>query len=384
MPTSIRLASLTGLSLFGLIHVTAAQSVVQFCGEILPANQPAISQKWLKVLSRQAGQAGYLTRLKQRASVVFPVIEPIIAQYDIPADFKYLPLVESGGQNHTVSRRGAAGFWQLMPQTARSLGLSVAQRRDERYDLRKSTSAACRYLRELYQQLGSWTLVATAYNAGPNYVQALHRRFPDQHALALPFQTPETQSYVFQAVALKELFTKPQDYPTYLSESTISLLSAGNPAISEAELAALEREFGVTEATTLNLASTLELEAEATENDSAAVAVAPVPVEPLAPQLETRSVSGEPLSEGQLCLFEVIRPITINGVAIMVGDLIYAHVETLNSGRAFLRTEKVVSAQTQETIKLQLVAVEKTRQPGVPIPARDTLTSGWKLIWEHL
>lgn len=377
-------AALVGLSMFGQFCPVAAQSVIQFCGEVLPANHPAITQKWTKVISHQATQIAYLTRLKDRASIVFPVIEPIIAQYDIPADFKYLLLVESGGQNFTVSRRGAAGFWQLMPGTAKSLGLSVSRQHDDRYDLRKSTSAACRYLRELYEQFNSWTLVATAYNAGPNYVQALHRRFPNQHALALPYQAPETKSYVFQAVALKELLTKPQSYPNYLSEAVIAQLSQGNPTAAETERLAtmLTSEAD----STLSTVSATGLSETDIIPSEAPVAVAAAPVEPMAPQLETRSVSEEPLAEGKLCLFEVIRSTVINGVALTVGDVIYAHVETLDSqsGRAFLRTEKVVSAQTQEMTKLQLVAVEKTRQPGVPVPARDALASGWKLSWEQL
>lgn len=378
----VLLAVLTGLSMLSRVPSAAAQSIVHFCGEVLPANQPVVARLWAQVLSRQASQAAYLNTLKQRAMVVFPVIEPIIAQYDIPADFKYLLLVESGGQNNTVSSRGAAGFWQLMPGTARLLGLSTARNHDERYDLRKSTSAACRYLRELHEQMGSWTLVAAAYNAGPNYVHALQRRFPTHHALALPYQSAATKSYVFQAVALKELLTNPQSYPTYLNEQTIARLSEGNSTVSETERMAL--------------LMAVDSEPETVEADSAQMAVtSQQPVTDLtgppvtvaaAPRLETRSVSGGSLAEGQLRMFEVIRPSVINGVTVSVGDLIYAHVETLDAatGRVFLRTEKVVSAQTQETTKLQLVAVEKTRQPGVSTPARDAMESGWKLSWESL
>lgn len=388
-----KIVLLTALLRFSLlIPPVAAQSIIHFCGEVLPANHPLISQKWAKVLSQQANQGEYLTLLKQRAEVVFPVIEPIISKYAIPADFKYLLLVESGGQNFTVSRRGAAGFWQLMPQTARSLGLNVLRHNDERYDLRKSTTAACRYIRDLYEQLGSWTLVATAYNAGPTYVQALHRRFPDKHALALPYQAAETKSYVFQAVALKELLTNPQSYADYLSAQTMARLTDSNLTITEAErlatLASLTTEpdsvltdslwEAEPELAEVELIPELvELASEPTKTPAAGVAAVP--------RLETRLLSGNGLSEGQLCVFEAVRSTKINGVTVAVGDLIYAHVELLDrgSGRVFLRTEKVVS-QTQESARLNLVAVETTRQPGVSMPARDAMASGWRLNWESM
>ncbi len=329
-----------------------------------------------------------------------PIIEPIIAQYNIPADFKYLPLIESGAQNYTVSSRGAAGFWQLMPGTARLLGLRVDRRQDERLNLRKATNAACRYLRELYEQLGSWMLVAAAYNAGPNHVQAIRRQFPEQHALTLPYHAAATKSYVFHAVALKELFTKPQAYRAYLSERAVTQLSIGNPNVTEAERLAILDTFDPSPSGTDDVAADSVLASDTT--DRTGIADAPAlpekadeptappaqakPAQVAVPQLETRSLTVGLLTEGQLCLFEAAQSTVINGIAVAVGDLIYAHIDAIDptSGRVFLRTEKVVSTQTQNTVKLRLTAVDTIRQPGIVLPNGQALTEGSKLVWEAL
>jgi len=115
---------------------------IAFCGESMPENMPAVKQRWFRILNRQAAHPSHLTALKRRASVVFPVIDPIIASYGIPKDFRFLPLLESAAINRAVSRRGAAGFWQIMPETGRLLGLRVGKGHDERYDLLKATHAA--------------------------------------------------------------------------------------------------------------------------------------------------------------------------------------------------------------------------------------------------
>lgn len=106
----------------------------------------------------------------------FTLIETILAQYGLPKELKYLAVIESNLKAAAVSKVGAKGPWQLMPQTARDLGLKVNRNIDERKNYAKSTRAAALYLRDLYNQLGDWLLVIAAYNTGTaNVYHAIHR-----------------------------------------------------------------------------------------------------------------------------------------------------------------------------------------------------------------
>ena len=118
------------------------------------------------ILKNTYWQSNTLLYLK-KSNKYFPVIEPILAKNNIPDDFKYLSLIESGFEN-VISPAGAAGFWQLLKGTAREYGLEVNSSIDERYNLEKSTQAACEYLRKSYNKFGSWTMAAAAYNMGQN------------------------------------------------------------------------------------------------------------------------------------------------------------------------------------------------------------------------
>ncbi|MBK7500529.1 MAG: lytic transglycosylase domain-containing protein [Ignavibacteriales bacterium] len=101
----------------------------------------------------------------KRAARWFPVIEPILKQNNIPDDFKYLAVVESNLEN-VVSPAGATGYWQFIKTAAKQYGLEVNEEVDERYDVQKSTLAACKYLNTAYQMFGNWTMSASSYNAG--------------------------------------------------------------------------------------------------------------------------------------------------------------------------------------------------------------------------
>jgi membrane-bound lytic murein transglycosylase D len=106
----------------------------------------------------------------------FNLIENILTQYGLPRELKYLAVIESNLKPSAVSNVGAVGPWQLMPQTARDLGLKVTRGNDERKNYTKSTRAAALYLRDLYNELGDWLLVIAAYNTGTMHVyQAIHR-----------------------------------------------------------------------------------------------------------------------------------------------------------------------------------------------------------------
>ena len=146
----------------------------------------------------------------KRANRAFPVIEPILKKNGIPDDFKYLAVIESGLVN-VVSPAGARGVWQFMPETAKERKMEVNENVDERYDLEKSTEAACSYLLSAKGKFGSWTLAAASYNGGMAGVnkQIDIQKVSNYYDLLL---TEETSRYVFRILALKEIMKNPVKY----------------------------------------------------------------------------------------------------------------------------------------------------------------------------
>ncbi|CCH00096.1 lytic transglycosylase catalytic [Fibrella aestuarina BUZ 2] len=202
---------------------------IYFCGEAVPIDRSSISRQWMRTLMQCQAQREELYVLRKRAAVFFPVIDPILRRFSIPYDFRYIPLAESALVNDCVSPKGASGYWQLMPQTARELGLIVNDEIDERYDMEKATIAVCRYLRDLYRELGSWTLVAAAYNGGLSRIQErmIQQRQNNYFSLKL---YRETSQYLFRVLAYKELLSNPHSYRLLLSSDVLAYLTRPLPA----------------------------------------------------------------------------------------------------------------------------------------------------------
>jgi membrane-bound lytic murein transglycosylase D len=128
-----------------------------------------------------------------------PTIELILCEEGISRQMEAVVLIESGGHLDALSKKGARGLWQLIPDTARRYGLAVTPTIDERLDPSKSTRAAAQYLRDLYAQFGDWPLALAAYNAGEDTVErAVERvRTRDFPSVARSGLLPsETRDYV--------------------------------------------------------------------------------------------------------------------------------------------------------------------------------------------
>jgi membrane-bound lytic murein transglycosylase D len=190
-------------------------SCIRFCNEPLPVYESQVLNYFQSALLHTAAMP--LHQIKPRAQKFFQVIDPILKQYQIPLDFKYLCVVESALNPKAISHKGAYGYWQFMPHTARAMGLIVDGPKDERENLVKSTHAACQYFLDLYRQLGSWSLVAAAYNAGPTKVKRYlsARGKTSYYNLRI---SAENRRYLYRVLAAKELFTRPEMYTSVINE----------------------------------------------------------------------------------------------------------------------------------------------------------------------
>jgi hypothetical protein len=147
----------------------------------------------------------------KRTTRYFPTIEKVLSQNGLPDDIKYLAIAESALRMHAGSPKGAMGFWQLMPQTARKYGLLVNADFDERRNIYLSTPAAVNYLKDLFARFGSWSLCLAAYNMGEEGLEAeiLEQGVSNFYRLYLPL---ETQRFVLRILAIKQIVEAPQKY----------------------------------------------------------------------------------------------------------------------------------------------------------------------------
>lgn len=183
---------------------------MSFAGEPVSLHIPDVYERLDKELQINTYFHSNTIFLIKRANRWLPQIEKILKENDVPEDFKYLPLIESGLLND-ISPKNAVGYWQILKDAGKENGLEITNEVDERYDPLKATEAACKYLKQAYRKFGNWTLVAASYNRGMN---GLDRAIENQQVDSYYdlYLNEETSRYVFRILAIKEIVRNPLRY----------------------------------------------------------------------------------------------------------------------------------------------------------------------------
>lgn len=178
---------------------------LSFAGEPIPRNDYSIKQNMEKVINGGKFEKSTAYILFSRASAWFPMIERILKKHNIPDDLKYIALAESRLTN-SISPQGAVGFWQFIQSTGIHYGLEINEEVDERYNVEKSTEAACRYFKDAYRRFGNWTLAAASYNLGMGGIEH-HLKKQGSKSYYDLMMNKETSFYIYKILALKTIFT---------------------------------------------------------------------------------------------------------------------------------------------------------------------------------
>lgn len=185
-------------------------SQLDFCGEVIPTNNFEIRKNLEREFFSHSYWKNNSAVLFSKAQKWFPYIEPILKREGVPDDFKYVAVIESHLSN-IVSPAGAAGFWQLVPSSARNYGLEINEFVDERYHVEKATVAACKLIKAAHSNFNNWTLSAAAYNLGIGGIQSALKRQNTTNYYDL-LLNKETGSFVYRILAYKTLFSSPQHF----------------------------------------------------------------------------------------------------------------------------------------------------------------------------
>lgn len=181
-----------------------------FAGEAVPLYDYQAKESLDRELTAITFRHSTTARVLKLSNRWFPTIERILAANGIPDDFKYLAVAESGLSN-AISPKNAVGFWQILADTGREMGLEIGSDVDERYHVEKATLTACKYFNKAYKKFGNWTMAAASYNRGMKGMSG-HISDQQQDSYYNLYLNDETARYIFRIIAFKQLMSFPDQY----------------------------------------------------------------------------------------------------------------------------------------------------------------------------
>lgn len=201
------------------IEALELPSVMYFAGERVPLQDTDVRERLDREIHVNTYWHSNMLLMIKKANRFFSEIEPLLKKHNLPDDFKYLAVAESGLDNVTSSK-GASGFWQFMKATGKEYGLEINSYVDERYNLELATKVAAQYLINSKELFGSWTNAAAAYNAGNAGITKQMKRQDATNYYSLLLNS-ETGRYVFRILAFKEILSNPEKYGFYVNQDDL-------------------------------------------------------------------------------------------------------------------------------------------------------------------
>ncbi len=215
--TANKKADGTGLS--QVVEAIKAPHDANLAGELVPLHNFDAKERLDRELMVNSYWHSSTLMLIKLSNRYFPVIEPILAEQGVPDDFKYLAVIESSLRN-AVSPAGARGLWQFMPATGKGYGMIINTEVDQRYHVEKATKIACKYLKHLKSEFGTWTNAAAAYNMGETRMRNLMKNQQEKNYYDIEMNA-ESARYVSRIIAVKEIMSNPTQYGFYLDQEDL-------------------------------------------------------------------------------------------------------------------------------------------------------------------
>ncbi len=201
------------------VHPTppSVPAYVVFCGDTVRFDNLERYERMDRELMTFTFMHTTSTLMLKRSLRYFSQVVPILKEYGVPEDFKYLMVIESNLEPKALSPAGAAGLWQFTKATGREYGLEVTPEVDERYHIAKETEAACKYLLRSWERFHDWITVAASYNCG---MPGMSRRVSEQkRSSAFDLWMPEeTTRYIYRILAAKLLLENPAAFGFEVTE----------------------------------------------------------------------------------------------------------------------------------------------------------------------